>query len=102
MVAYQLLRLDVIAEPTWRQLTNRFREEWLASRRREEDEGNGESAGPSYYVLTVLGSAMRCSIQSGAHSARDSSPTKAAQVLGVNARNVDPLLHGTLAEQGRR
>jgi hypothetical protein len=100
MVAYKLLRLEMIAEPTWRQLADRFRQEWLASRRREEDDGSG---GPSYYVVKRhrLGNALldtvRRSLAEGILT-----PTKAAQVLGVKARNVDPLLHGTLVEQGRR
>ncbi len=103
MVAYKLLRLGLIAEPTWRQLTNRFREEWLASRRNEEVEGSGESGGPSYYVVKRhrLGNALldtiRRSLDEGILS-----PTKAAQALGVKARNVDPLLNGTVVEQGRR
>jgi Zn-dependent peptidase ImmA (M78 family) len=100
MVSYKLLRLEMIAEPTWRQLAERFRQEWLASRRREEDDGSG---GPSYYVVKRhrLGNALldtvRRSLAEGILT-----PTKAAQVLGVKARNVDPLLHGTLVEQGRR
>jgi Zn-dependent peptidase ImmA (M78 family) len=105
MVAYKLLRLDMIAEATWRQLNARFRQEWIASRRREEeeDEGNGDSGGPGYYVVKRhrLGNALldtvRRSLAEGLLT-----HTKAAQVLGVKPRNVDPLLHGTPTQQGRR
>lgn len=103
MVAYKLLRLQIIAEPTWRQISDRFRQEWLASRRREEDEGGSESGGPSYYVVKRhrLGDALldtvRRSLAEGFLT-----HTKAAQILGVKPRNVDPLLHGTPTEQARR
>ncbi len=103
MVAYKLLRANAISEPTWRQIADQLRREWLAIRRRQEQEGDGgESGGPSYYVVKRhrLGNALldviRRSLGEGIIT-----PTKAAQVLGVKPRNVDPLLHGTLSEGGR-
>jgi Zn-dependent peptidase ImmA (M78 family) len=95
MVAFKLLRADAISEATWRQVVDQLRQEWLASRRSQEQEG--DNGGPSYYVVKRhrLGNALldiiRRSLGEGIISY-----TKAAQVLGVKPRNVDPLVHGTL------
>jgi Zn-dependent peptidase ImmA (M78 family) len=103
MVAYKLLRTDAITDRTWRQVSDRLREEWLEIRRtQEQEERAGTAGGPSYYVVKRhrLGNALldiiRRSLSEGIIT-----PTKAAQVLGVKARNVDPLIHGTLPEGGR-
>jgi len=103
MVAYKLLRASAISEPTWRQVADHLRHEWLASRRRQEEEGDSsDSGGPSYYVVKRhrLGNALldviRRSLGEGIITY-----TKAAQVLGVKPRNVDPLVHGTFLEGGR-
>jgi Zn-dependent peptidase ImmA (M78 family) len=99
MVAYKLLRTDVIAEATWLQLADHFRREWIASRTRQEaEEGDNGDGGPSYYVVKRhrLGNALletvRRSLSEGLLT-----HTKAAQVLGVKPRNVDPLLFGNTA-----
>ena len=95
MVAYKLWRADAISEATWRQIADQLRQEWLASRRGQEQEG--DNGGPSYYVVKRhrLGNALldiiRRSLGEGIITY-----TKAAQVLGVKPRNVDPLVHGTL------
>ncbi len=100
MVAYKLLRADTITEGMWRQVADQLRQEWLASRRRQEQEG--ENGGPSYYVVKRhrLGNALLDIIR---HSLGEGiiTYTKAAQVLGVKPRNVDPLVHGTLLESNR-
>ena len=103
MVAYKLFRRNVIGEQTWQQLTNQFRQEWLASQKRlEENDSGADSGGPSYYVVRrhKLGNALlevvRRSLGEG-----NLSYTKAAQVLGVKARNVDPLLFDN-AQRGPR
>jgi Zn-dependent peptidase ImmA (M78 family) len=102
MVAYKLLRVDAIAEATWRQLTDRFRQEWIASRARQEEADSGHSGGPSYYVVKRhrLGNALldlaRRSLGEGVLT-----HTKAAQILGVKPRNVDPLLYGNPAQGSR-
>ena len=101
MVAFKLLRADVISAATWRQLADHFRQEWIASRARQaETESN--RGGPSYYVVKRhrLGNALldivRRSLGEGILT-----HTKAAQVLGVKPRNVDPLLHGTPPQDSR-
>jgi Zn-dependent peptidase ImmA (M78 family) len=101
MVAYKLLRADAITEALWRELAAHFKQEWIASRSRHEEESS-ESGGPSYYVVRRhrLGNAMldlvRRSLGEGILTY-----TKAAQVLGVKPRNVDPLLHGAPSRGGR-
>jgi Zn-dependent peptidase ImmA (M78 family) len=95
MVAYKLLRADSISEAMWRQVIDQLRQDWLASRRRQEQES--DNGGPNYYVVKRhrLGNALldiiRRSLGEGIITY-----TKAAQVLGVKPRNVDPLVHGTL------
>jgi Zn-dependent peptidase ImmA (M78 family) len=102
MVAYKLFRAQIITEAMWRQLTSRFKDEWIASRNRPEEADREDSGGPSYYVLKRhrLGEALlglvRRSLAEGTLT-----HTKAAQVLGVKPRNVDPLLSPTPARNGR-
>jgi Zn-dependent peptidase ImmA (M78 family) len=103
MVAYKLLRADAITQIMWRQIDERLKAEWVEARtRREQEEALGGDGGPSYYVVKRhrLGKAlldvMRRSLNEGIIT-----PTKAAQVLGVKPRNVEPLIFGTPAEGGR-
>ncbi|MGA7292665.1 MAG: XRE family transcriptional regulator [Terriglobales bacterium] len=93
MVAYRLYRLGRIDERRWNQLSARFKQEWLASREREAVERRGKEGGPNYYVVKrhKLGDAL---LKFVTRSLGEGllSYTKAGQVLGVKARNVDPLL----------
>ena len=94
MVAYKLLQTHLIHEEQWRNLSDRFRSEWEATRTRQDDE-SPRAGGPSYYVIRRhrLGGALLNLVR---HSLGDGilTYTKAGQVLGVKPRNVDPLLHG--------
>jgi Zn-dependent peptidase ImmA (M78 family) len=103
MVAYRFFRTDAISRRTWEQVTESLRQEWIASRKKQEQEETiGESGGPSYYVVKRhrLGDALldliRRSLGEGIITY-----TKAAQVLGVKPTRVAPLIYGTLLE-GRR
>jgi Zn-dependent peptidase ImmA (M78 family) len=102
MVAYRLFRADVISKERWDQVGEHLKQEWLAQRRKLEQQDNDDAGGPSYYVVKRhrLGDALlgviRRSLDEGVIT-----PTKAAQVLGVKPRNVDPLINGTLLEGGR-
>lgn len=92
MVAYRLFRARKIGEPLWRDLTARFRAEWLAQKAaRGERKG---STGPDYYVVrrSRLGSAL---LHFAARHINGGTltPTKAGKVLGVKPRNVAPLLN---------
>jgi Zn-dependent peptidase ImmA (M78 family) len=103
MVAYRLFRLGVIAEHRWNQLSTRFKQEWLASREREAIERRGKEGGPSYYVVKRhrLGEAL---VNFVTRSLGEGllSYTKAGQVLGVKARNVNPLLFPAAPKRGGR
>ena len=95
MVAYKLLRAGTIGAARWRELSDHFRQEWLASRARQEQAERGDG-GPSYYVVRRhrLGQALvrlvRSSLTEGSLT-----HTKAGQILGVKPRNVEPLVHET-------
>jgi Zn-dependent peptidase ImmA (M78 family) len=102
MVAYRFLRGNVITEGVWKQVVDQLRQEWLATRsRRQQAEETGNAGGPSYYVVKRrrLGNALldiiRRSLGDGAITY-----TKAAQVLGVKPRNVDPLINGATLVDG--
>jgi Zn-dependent peptidase ImmA (M78 family) len=103
MVAYRLFRLGVIDERRWNQLSSRFKQEWLASREREAIERRGKEGGPSYYVVKRhrLGDAL---LKFVTRSLGEGllSYTKAGQVLGEKARNVDPLLFPAPPRRGGR
>jgi Zn-dependent peptidase ImmA (M78 family) len=96
MMAYRLFQLRVITQRTYDQLSAYFRQQWLDRKERDAVERKGRPGGPSYYVVTRyrLGNALLGVVS---RSLGDGllTHTKAAQVLGVKARNVDPLLFPT-------
>lgn len=101
MVAYRVFRAGSITEKTWRDLQVRFYKDWLAHQEREALKQKGREGGPSYYVVrrhrigrALLGLANR-SIGEGLLTY-----TKAARLLGVKARNVEPLLSGSGSARG--
>lgn len=93
MVAYKLFRTGNIREGKWRELDMGIRQEWEA-RQRQDNEKRSED-GPSYYVVRRhrLGPAL-LSLVTRSINEGTLTPTKAGKVLGVKARNVDPLLQG--------
>ncbi len=101
MVAYRFFLANLISDTTWRTIADHFRQEWIAGQKKREDAevDDDGSRGPSYYVVKRhrLGEALldmvRRSIGEGILT-----HTKAAQILGVKPRNVEPLLHGTASE----
>jgi Zn-dependent peptidase ImmA (M78 family) len=103
MVAYRLFRLGAIDERRWNQLSARFKQEWLDSRERQAIERRGKEGGPSYYVVKrhKLGDAL---LKFVTRSLGEGllSYTKAGQLLGVKARNVDPLLFPAPPKRGGR
>ena len=101
MVAYRVFRADSINEKTWRDLRDKFYKDWVAHKEREALKQKGREGGPSYYVVkrhrigkALLGLANR-SIGEGLLTY-----TKAARLLGVKARNVEPLLSGASSTLG--
>lgn len=102
MVAYRLLRADMINTDTWRQLRSRFRQLWKESRAAQRQLAREREGGPNYYVVRRhrLGSALlkfvAQSLSGGALT-----PTKAGKVLGVKPRSVEPLLSGAALAAGQ-
>jgi Zn-dependent peptidase ImmA (M78 family)/transcriptional regulator with XRE-family HTH domain len=93
MVAYQLLRANIIDEARYEEVCRRLHDDWLESRAKAPDAAR-DSSGPNYYVVRRhrLGPALL-------HLARRSldggvlTPTKAAQLLAVRPVSVHALLH---------
>jgi Zn-dependent peptidase ImmA (M78 family) len=93
MVAYKLLRLGFITQARWGELDKHYEDEWFAAQAWPASKDKNEG-GPSYYVLKRhrLGHALLVLV---ANSLAEGflTHTKAGRVLGVNPRNVDPLIH---------
>jgi Zn-dependent peptidase ImmA (M78 family) len=95
MVAYKLLRAGFIARTTWVELNSHFQKEWQDFKQRKvEQPKTKDEGGPSYYIVRRhrVGAALlgfvRRSLDEG-----NITYTKAGRVLGVQPRNVEPLLH---------
>jgi Zn-dependent peptidase ImmA (M78 family) len=102
MVAYKLFRRNKITRPMWSQLNGRFHDEYLTFKRRQQDAQKAAEGGPNYYVVkrhrvgSALLSLVRRALDDG-----NITYTKASRVLGVKARNVEPLLSPVM-NRGRR
>lgn len=93
LIAYNLLRANLIAEPLWYQFKNRFYEDWIEGRAARRESQRASSGGPNYYVVRRhrLGPAL-LNLVNRSLSEGLITPTKAGRVLGVKPRNVAPLL----------
>ncbi len=101
MVAYRIFRTGAITEKNWDDLREKFYKDWVAHTEREALKQKGREGGPSYYVVRRhrIGKALLAladrSIGEGLLTY-----TKAARLLGVKARNVEPLLSGGSLSRG--
>ena len=93
MVAYKLLRVNVITHARWRELDKHYEDEWIAVQAQPATKDKRES-GPSYYVVKRhrLGHALLDLVKNSLAEGF-LTHTKAGQVLGVKPRNVDPLIY---------
>ncbi len=93
MVAYKLLRVNVITRARWRELDKYYEDEWIAAQAQPATKDKNEG-GPSYYVVRRhrLGHAL-LELVKNSLAEGFLTHTKAGQVLGVKARNVDPLIY---------
>jgi Zn-dependent peptidase ImmA (M78 family) len=92
MVAYKLLRVNIISNARWRELDKHYEDEWIAAQAKGVN--NDRSGGPTYYVLKRhrLGHAL-LNLVKNSLAEGFLTHTKAGQVLGVKPRNVDPLVY---------
>lgn len=93
IVAYKLLRVNIITQARWRELDKHYEDEWNASRTQQATKDRNEG-GPSYYVVKRhrLGHALLDLVKNSLVEGF-LTPTKAGQVLGVKPHNVDPLIY---------
>ena len=95
MVAYRLRLVGLLSEGRWRAINQTFREEYLRDREERRARERANDSGPSYYVVRrhrvggALLELVRRSLDEGALT-----PTRAGKILGVKARNVEPLVAG--------
>ena len=94
MVAYKALRLHLIDQASYIQLTHLFRREWRDDRDRIRAKTRQEDGGPNYYKVRrhrlgrrIVGLVERM-MNAGALST-----SRAARILGVSPRQVRPLLN---------
>ena len=92
MVAYKLLRVNIITHGRWRELDKHYADEWSAAQAQVATKDK-EDGGPSYYVVKRhrLGFALLGLVKNSLAEGFITY-TKAGQVLGVKPRNVDPLI----------
>ncbi len=97
MVAYQLLRTNVITGAIYQQLIDRFGDDYQKSKAKEHA-GEREGGGPNYYVVKRhrLGAALLTLAQRSLQDGK-LTPTKAAQLLAVKPISVNALLDLTAA-----
>jgi Zn-dependent peptidase ImmA (M78 family) len=93
MVAYKLLRTNVITRARWRELDKHYADEWNAAQAQTATKDKNEG-GPSYYVVKRhrLGHALLDLVKNSLAEGF-LTHTKAGQILGVKPRNVDPLIY---------
>ena len=101
MVAYKLLRVDIITQARWRELDKHYADEWNAAQAQPASKEK-KDGGPSYYVVKRhrLGHAV-VDLVKNSLAEGFLTYTRASQVLGVKPRNVDPLIYTTGMRGGR-
>lgn len=93
LVAYRLRLAGALTVARWRSIRGAFRDEYLRDREDRRQRERATEGGPNYYIVRrhKLGGALiqlvRRTLDDGALT-----PTKAGKILGVRARNVEPLI----------
>ncbi len=101
MVAYRVFRMGTVTRKMWGDLQERFRQDWLEHTEREGLKQSTRGGGPNYYVVRRhrIGKAL---LDLAGRSLGEGilTYTKAGRLLGVRARNVEPLLSGEPPRRG--
>jgi Zn-dependent peptidase ImmA (M78 family) len=93
MVAYKLLRMNLITHERWRELDKHYEDEWLAAQAQQAGKDKNKG-GPNPYVVKRhrLGYALLDLVKNSLMEGF-LTHTRAGRVLGVKPRNVDPLIY---------
>ncbi len=93
MVAYKAYRSNLISQDTYHQLSAIYRTAWHGERERSRAQAREQDGGPNYYRVRRhrLGSRIVALVKRMV-AADALSTSKAAQILGVKPRQVQPLL----------
>ena len=93
MVAYKADRSNLISQDTYNQLSAIYRKAWHGERERSRAQAREQDGGPNYYRVRRhrLGSRI-VELIKRMMAADALSTSKAAQILGVKPRQVQPLL----------
>ena len=93
MVAYRAYLEGVIDQRSFGQLMSLFERQWRNQRDRQRESNNRQDSGPNFYVVRRhrLGNKITDLVRS-MMAADALSTSKAARILGVRARQVQPLL----------
>ena len=96
MVAYRAYRANVIGQNQYRELSGRFREQWLQVRAAQRAQQRDQEGGPNYYVVRRhrLGVGLT-SLVSRMMAGGELSTSRAARILGVRPTQVQSILSGT-------
>jgi len=89
MVAYKLLREDIINRDMWSRLSGFYRTQWRQAREDKRAKNRDREGGPNYYVVRRhrIGAAL-LSLTGRMLAEQSLSPSKAAKLLGVKPSNV--------------
>jgi Zn-dependent peptidase ImmA (M78 family)/transcriptional regulator with XRE-family HTH domain len=94
MVAYKLFRQGVISQNKWLRLSKVFRTHWNQSKSEQRVKSKNAAGGPNYFIVrrhrigNALIDVVKRMMLEGALTT-----TKAGQVLGVKAKNVQTLIN---------
>ena len=96
MVAYRAFRSDLIDQDVFGRLSYTYRQQWREERDRNRAQAIGRDGGPNYYVVRRhrLGGRIT-SLARRMMADGTLSTSKAARILGVKPRQVQPLLGST-------
>jgi Zn-dependent peptidase ImmA (M78 family) len=97
-IAYRLYLNKTISGVAWRSVSKNFREEYLQERAAIKSKESRSKSGPDYYVVKrhKLGSPLLALVKRNLDGG-NITPTRAAKILGVKARNVDALISRSAA-----
>ncbi len=100
MVAYKLFRNGLIDQDTWFRLSETFKKWWFEGQSAKRSAAKKKEGGPNYYVVKShrIGASL-ISLVKRMMSGGALTTTKAGQILGVKAKNVQTLID-TLASSG--